>query len=65
MPGVGLLRHLTTVINSSREIQRMTGLGIVKLAIFLRSATVLSAAAVRREEDIAIGAVCPRGKLRG
>jgi hypothetical protein len=35
----------------------MTGLGVVKLAIFLRGATVLSAAAVRREEGIAIGVV--------
>jgi hypothetical protein len=57
MPGVGLSRHPTAVICSPREIQRTTGLGVVKLAIFLRGATVLSATAVRREEGIAISAV--------
>jgi len=35
----------------------MTGSGVVGLAIFLLGETVLSAAAIRREEGIAIGSV--------
>jgi len=42
---------------ASLEIRCLTGFGFVGLATFLLGATVLSAAAVRREEGIATGAV--------